>query len=68
MQLAASGMLVLGCVAEVRDFELVVALPNGLRGSVAIADISDAYTTQLQQLASSDSSATDDVKELFSLV
>jgi len=60
MQLAVSGMLVLGCVAEVHDFELVVALPNGLRGSVAITDISDAYTSQLQQLAGSDSSAADD--------
>lgn len=61
VQLAVSGMLVLGCVAEVRDFELVVALPNGLRGSVAITDISDAYTALLQQLASSDTAATDDV-------
>jgi len=56
-------MLVLGCVAEVRDFELVVALPNGLRGSVAITDISDAYTSLLQQLASGDSGAADDVSE-----
>jgi len=60
IQLAASGMLVLGCVAEVRDFELVVALPNGLRGSVAITDISDAYTALLQTLASSDSTTAED--------
>ena len=61
MQLAVSGMLVLGCVAEVRDFELVVALPNGLRGTVSITDISDAYTSLLQKLANSNSGATDDV-------
>ena len=70
VQLAANGMLVLGCVAEVRDFELIVALPNGLRGSVAITDISNAYTSLLQQLASDDShAATDDVNGLsfFSL-
>jgi len=64
MQVAASGMLVLGCVVEVRDFELIVALPNGLRGSVAITDISDAYTSQLQQLASNDTAAADDVNRL----
>jgi len=65
MQLAASGMLVLGCVAEVRDFELVIALPNGLRGSVAITNISDAYTALLQRLASSDVDAADDVNGIF---
>jgi len=58
-------MLVLGCVVEVRDFELIVALPNGLRGSVAITDISDAYTVLLQQLASSDIGTTDDVSGSF---
>jgi len=57
-------MLVLGCVVEVRDFELIVALPNGMRGSVAITDISDAYTSQLQQLASNDTATTDDVNRL----
>ena len=67
MQVAASGMLVLGCVAQVRDFELVVALPGGLHGSVAITDISDAYTSQLQQLASTDNAANDDVNAFDSL-
>ena len=65
MQVAVSGMLVLGCVVEVRDFELIVALPNGLRGAVAITAISDAYTSQLQQLASSDTTASDDVNRLL---
>jgi len=60
-------MLVLGCVAEVRDFELVVALPNGLRGCVAITNISDAYTSLLQQLASGDSGIADDVSGLLGL-
>jgi len=64
---ASSGMLVLGCVAEVRDFELVVALPNGLRGSVAITDVSDAYTALLQKLASDDSGTADDVSAFFPL-
>jgi len=56
-------MLVLGCVAEIRDFELVVALPNGLRGAVAITDISDAYTALLQKLASSDDTSADNEVE-----
>jgi len=58
-------MLALGCVAEVRDFELVVALPNGLRGCVAITDISDAYTSLLQRLASGDGDTADDVSGFF---
>jgi len=59
---------VLGCVAEVHDFELIIALPNGLRGSVAITDIFDAYTASLQRLASSDGDSVDNVSRLFVLV
>ncbi|RXM27397.1 Protein RRP5-like [Acipenser ruthenus] len=41
------GTLILGCVKEVKDFELVVGLPNGLTGYVQVTSISDGYTKLL---------------------
>ncbi|KAM8805938.1 protein RRP5 homolog [Eudromia elegans] len=41
------GMLLLGCVKEVNDFELVISLPNGLCGFVPVTQISDAYSKLL---------------------
>ncbi|NXC28467.1 RRP5 protein, partial [Campylorhamphus procurvoides] len=40
-------MLLLGCIKEVTDYELVISLPNGLSGFVPITQISDAYSTLL---------------------
>lgn len=45
------GMLTLGMVKEVHDYELVVSLPNNLTGTVAITAISDTYTELLQKVA-----------------
>jgi len=42
---------VLGCVRQVHELDMVVSLPNGLTGTVAITDFSDAYTSLLQALA-----------------
>ena len=53
-------MQVLGCVKEIHEYELMIGLPNGLFGSVAITDICQAYTQLLQRLASEDSAATVD--------
>ncbi|XP_030058666.1 protein RRP5 homolog [Microcaecilia unicolor] len=41
------GLLLLGCVKEVRDFEVLVSLPDGLTGFVQVTNISDAYTKLL---------------------
>uniref|UniRef100_A0A3Q3IP10 Protein RRP5 homolog n=1 Tax=Monopterus albus TaxID=43700 RepID=A0A3Q3IP10_MONAL len=41
------GMLMLGCVKEVRDFEVTVSLPCGLQGFLGIKNISDSYTKLL---------------------
>ncbi|KAL3864691.1 hypothetical protein ACJMK2_006352 [Sinanodonta woodiana] len=46
------GMLCLGCLKEVRQYELIVGLPNGLTGTVAITNISDTYTQALRNYAS----------------
>ena len=45
-------MLVLGCVQEIKDFELMISLPHGVSGIVKITDISDAYTKLLERIAS----------------
>lgn len=49
------GMLVLGCVKEVADFEVTVSLPSGLQGFLSIKNICDSYTKLLsEQLESAD--------------
>ncbi|KAK2815754.1 hypothetical protein Q5P01_026221 [Channa striata] len=56
------GMLMLGCVKEVTDFEVTVGLPSGLQGFLSIKNISDSYTKLLsEQLDSADT------EEIFSL-
>ncbi|KAK2919332.1 protein RRP5 homolog isoform X1 [Channa argus] len=56
------GMLMLGCVKEVTDFEVTVGLPCGLQGYLSIKNISECYTKLLsEQLDSADT------EEIFSL-
>ncbi|XP_041840076.1 protein RRP5 homolog [Melanotaenia boesemani] len=56
------GMLFLGCVKDVAEFEVTVSLPCGLQGFLSIRNISDSYTKLLcEQLAS------DDTEEICSL-
>uniref|UniRef100_A0A8B9Z2U4 Protein RRP5 homolog n=1 Tax=Buteo japonicus TaxID=224669 RepID=A0A8B9Z2U4_9AVES len=43
------GMLLLGCIKEVSDYELVVSLPSGLSGFVPVTQISDAYSKLLSK-------------------
>ena len=45
-------MLVLGCVKEIHEYDMILSLPNGVTGIVSITDISDAYHDQLRLLAS----------------
>ena len=45
-------MLVLGCVQEIQDFELIISLPHGVSGTVKIHCISDAYTKLLEKITS----------------
>lgn len=44
------GQVLLGCVSEVRDYELVVSLPHKLVGSISLAHISRPYTALLSKL------------------
>ncbi|XP_032844612.2 protein RRP5 homolog [Tyto alba] len=43
------GMLLLGCIKEVSDYELVISLPSGLSGFVPVTQISDAYSKMLSK-------------------
>lgn len=55
LQNVREGMLLLGCVKEVADFEVTVSLPCGLQGFLSIKNICDSYTKVLsEQLDSSD--------------
>ncbi|XP_056228146.1 protein RRP5 homolog isoform X2 [Seriola aureovittata] len=60
------GMLMLGCVKEVADFEVTVSLPCGLRGFLSIKNISDSYTKLLnEQLESADTEEICSLPHLF---
>uniref|UniRef100_A0A8D0EMD8 Protein RRP5 homolog n=1 Tax=Strix occidentalis caurina TaxID=311401 RepID=A0A8D0EMD8_STROC len=48
-QVLCEGMLLLGCIKEVSDYELVISLPNGLSGFVPVTQISDAYSKMLSK-------------------
>ncbi|XP_055013980.1 protein RRP5 homolog isoform X2 [Boleophthalmus pectinirostris] len=58
------GMLLLGCVKEVTDFEVTVSLTGGLQGFLSIKNISDSYTKLLTEHLNSDEVETE---EFFSL-
>ncbi|XP_022355136.1 protein RRP5 homolog isoform X1 [Enhydra lutris kenyoni] len=62
------GMRILGCVKEVNELELVISLPNGLRGFVQVTEICDAYTKKLNEQVAQDEPVKDLVglPELFS--
>ncbi|KAM6185656.1 protein RRP5 homolog [Rhynchocyon petersi] len=62
------GMRILGCVKEVSDLELVISLPNGLRGFVQVTEICDAYTKMLNEQVVQEEPVKDLVplSELFS--
>ncbi|XP_040891171.1 protein RRP5 homolog isoform X2 [Toxotes jaculatrix] len=60
------GMLMLGCVKEVADFEVIVGLPCGLQGYLSIKNISDSYAKLLsEQLDSADTEEICSLPHLF---
>ncbi|KAL1005879.1 hypothetical protein UPYG_G00065090 [Umbra pygmaea] len=56
------GTLMLGCVKEVTDFEVIISLPSGLLGYLNISNICDAYTKILSEQLDSE-----DTEEIFAL-
>ncbi|XP_069561077.1 protein RRP5 homolog isoform X2 [Brachyistius frenatus] len=60
------GMLMLGCVKEVTDFEVTVSLPCGLQGFLSIKNICDSYAKLLsEQLDSPDTEEICSLQHLF---
>lgn len=60
------GMLILGCVKEVTDFEVTVSLPCGLQGFLSIKNICESYAKQLsKQLEADDSEEIDSLPNIF---
>lgn len=55
-QKVKEGMLILGCVKEVTDFEVTVSLPCGLQGYLSIKNICESYAKQLTKLLDADDS------------
>ncbi|XP_046899644.1 protein RRP5 homolog isoform X2 [Hypomesus transpacificus] len=60
------GTLVLGCIKEVTDFEVMVSLPSGLMGYLAISNISDSYTKMVREQLDSDTEEIFSLPDLFS--
>lgn len=56
------GMLILGCVKDVTDYDVTVCLPCGLQGYINIKSISDSYTKLLSEQLN-----TEDTEEICSL-
>uniref|UniRef100_A0A7N8X5R9 Protein RRP5 homolog n=1 Tax=Mastacembelus armatus TaxID=205130 RepID=A0A7N8X5R9_9TELE len=59
------GMLMLGCVKEVTDFEVMVGLPCGLQGFLSIRNISDSYTRLLSEQLGSETEEICSLPHLF---
>ncbi|XP_070711893.1 protein RRP5 homolog isoform X2 [Pempheris klunzingeri] len=60
------GMLMLGCVKEVTDFEVTVGLPCGMQGYLSIKNICDSYAKLLsEQLDSADTEDYCSLPQLF---
>ncbi|KPP72797.1 protein RRP5-like, partial [Scleropages formosus] len=57
------GTLILGCVKEVTDFEVVISLPSGITGFLPVTNLSEAYRKMLCSQLDLD----DDTEEIFTL-
>ncbi|KAG7169026.1 RRP5-like [Homarus americanus] len=65
-----NGQVILGCVQEVRNYELLVSLPHKLVGTVTLARISKAYTALLTKIKEVENEAEEEeihtLQELYS--
>ncbi|KAM3622776.1 uncharacterized protein V6R79_002928 [Siganus canaliculatus] len=60
------GMLMLGCVKDITDFEVTVSLPSGLQGFLSIKNIGDPYAKLLgEQLDSADTEELCSLPHIF---
>ncbi|XP_076167396.1 ribosomal RNA Processing 5 [Ptiloglossa arizonensis] len=58
------GLVVLGCIFEVTEYDLIISLPGGIVGRVQVTDISESYTNLLQNLIKSEHGQSNEFKSL----
>lgn len=60
----SEGLIVLGCIFEVTQYDLMISLPGGLIGRAQVTDISESYTNMLQNLIKTEDTQPNDFKPL----
>ncbi|CAL7942589.1 unnamed protein product [Xylocopa violacea] len=60
----SEGLVVLGCIFQVTEYDLMISLPGGTIGRAQVTDISESYTNLLQNLVESENYQTNDFKPL----
>ncbi|XP_076236759.1 ribosomal RNA Processing 5 [Calliopsis andreniformis] len=58
------GLIVLGCIFEVTEYDLIISLPGGILGRAQVTDISESYTNLLQNLIKSEDGQPNEFKSL----
>lgn len=58
------GMVILGRISEITEYELIVSIPGGLLGHVQVTDLSESYTNLLQNIINSKNMQSDEFKSL----
>ncbi|KAK2581800.1 hypothetical protein KPH14_002273 [Odynerus spinipes] len=61
------GLVVLGRVCEVKEYDLIVSLPGGLNGQLRVTDISKSYTDLLQNIIKTEEDTLCEFKPLSEL-
>ncbi|XP_043469012.1 protein RRP5 homolog [Leptopilina heterotoma] len=61
------GMVILGRVHLVRDYDLIISLPGRLTGRVKVTDISESYTNLLQNVVKSEGDSLSEFRTLAEL-
>nr|XP_034190633.1 protein RRP5 homolog isoform X1 [Osmia lignaria] len=60
----SEGLVVLGCVSEATEYDLIISLPGGLIGRAQVADISESYTNLLQNLINTEDAQQNEFRSL----
>ncbi|XP_014473220.1 PREDICTED: protein RRP5 homolog isoform X2 [Dinoponera quadriceps] len=58
------GMILLGRISKVTEYELIVSIPGGLLGHVQVTDLSESYTIMIQNIINTEGVQTDEFKSL----
>ncbi|XP_015437456.1 PREDICTED: protein RRP5 homolog [Dufourea novaeangliae] len=58
------GLVVLGCIFEVTEYDLIISLPGGAIGRAQVTDISESYNNLLQGLIRSEDDQPNEFKSL----